>query len=146
VLAHRAQFHQKRLVEFVNPSGSQYQDTLKQMTDYFLVHGSSFAQALQQAFTWISQQVQLQASYLAYIDSSGFFQRHKISFKKSLRAFCLTVISVTICPRLRDIAKHHRIARFRVRNNLLSWKFGRRCVAQMRERETLVFLELSSDS
>jgi DHA2 family multidrug resistance protein len=87
VVAHRAQFHQNRLVEFVNPSGSQYQDTLKQMTDYFLVHGSSFAQAPQQAFTWISQQVQLQASYLACIDSSGFFQRHKISFKKSLRRF-----------------------------------------------------------
>jgi hypothetical protein len=63
-----ARIHQNRLVEFVNPSGSQYQDTLKQMTDYFLAHGSSFAQAPQQAFTWTSQQVQLQASYLAYID------------------------------------------------------------------------------
>ena len=69
------------------------------MTDYFLAHGSSFAQAPRQAFTWTSQQVQLQASYVAYIDVFWLLPRHKISFKKSLRAFCLTVISDTICPR-----------------------------------------------
>jgi MFS transporter, DHA2 family, multidrug resistance protein len=68
VLAHRQQFHQNRLVEFVNPSGVQYQDTLKQMTDYFAAHGSSLVQAQQQAFDWIGAQVQTQAAYLAYID------------------------------------------------------------------------------
>ena len=36
--------------------------------DYFTAHGSSLAQAQQQAFTWIGQQVQAQASYLAYVD------------------------------------------------------------------------------
>jgi DHA2 family multidrug resistance protein len=36
--------------------------------DYFTAHGSSLAQAQQQAFNWISQQVQTQATYLAYID------------------------------------------------------------------------------
>jgi DHA2 family multidrug resistance protein len=36
--------------------------------DYFTAQGSSFAQAQQQAFNWISQQVQTQATYLAYID------------------------------------------------------------------------------
>jgi DHA2 family multidrug resistance protein len=68
VLAHREQFHQSRLVELVNPASSQYQDTLKQVTDYFVAQGSSLAHAQQQAFAWIGQQVQSQAAYLAYID------------------------------------------------------------------------------
>ena len=68
VLAHREQFHQSRLVELANPSTSQYQNTLKQLMDYFTAHGSSLAQAQQKAFAWIGQQVQTQASYLAYVD------------------------------------------------------------------------------
>src|ERR1700676_5461714 len=62
VLAHREQFHQSRLTELVNPSSVQYQETLKQVTGYFAAHGSSVAQAHQQAFDWIAQQVQIQAS------------------------------------------------------------------------------------
>ena len=38
------------------------------MTDYFAAHGSSLAQAQQQAIAWIGQQVQAQASFLAYMD------------------------------------------------------------------------------
>ena len=38
------------------------------MTQYFVDQGSSLTQAQQQAFAWIAQQVQEQASYLAYID------------------------------------------------------------------------------
>ena len=68
VLAHREQFHQSRLVEHVIPSSIQYQETLQQVTEYFVAHGSSLAQAQQQAFAWIGQQVQTQASLLAYID------------------------------------------------------------------------------
>jgi DHA2 family multidrug resistance protein len=68
VLAHREQFHQSRLVELVNPSSVQYRDTLAQVTQYFVAHGSSMAQAQQQAFTWIGQQVETQAAYLSYID------------------------------------------------------------------------------
>jgi DHA2 family multidrug resistance protein len=68
VLAHREQFHQSRLVELANPTTTQYQNTLKQVMDYFTAHGSSLAQAQQQAFNWISQQVQTQVTYLAYID------------------------------------------------------------------------------
>jgi MFS transporter, DHA2 family, multidrug resistance protein len=68
VLAHREQFHQSRLVELANPTTTQYQNTLKQVIDYFTAQGSSLAQAQQQAFNWISQQVQTQATYLAYID------------------------------------------------------------------------------
>ena len=50
------------------PSSVQYQDTLQKVTEYFAAHGSSLALAQQQAFAWIGQQVQTQASFLAYID------------------------------------------------------------------------------
>jgi DHA2 family multidrug resistance protein len=68
VLAHREQFHQSRLVELANPTTPQYQDTLKQVMDYFAAHGSLLVQAQHQAFDWISQQVQTQAAFLAYVD------------------------------------------------------------------------------
>jgi DHA2 family multidrug resistance protein len=68
VLAHREQFHQSRLVEAVTPSSVQYQDTLHQVTNYFAAQGSSLIQAQQQALQWIGQQVQTQASFLAYMD------------------------------------------------------------------------------
>jgi MFS transporter, DHA2 family, multidrug resistance protein len=69
VLAHREQFHQSRLVEQVVPSSQQYQDTLHQITGYFTAQGSSLAQAHDQAIQWIGQQVQAQASFLAYVDA-----------------------------------------------------------------------------
>ena len=69
VLAHREQFHQSRLVESVLPSSIQYQDTLHQVTDYFAAQGSSLLHAHQQAIQWIGQQVQAQASFLAYMDA-----------------------------------------------------------------------------
>jgi DHA2 family multidrug resistance protein len=69
VLAHRAQFHQSRLVENVIPSGTQYQDALRQVTSYFAAHGGSLAEAQRQAIAWIGQQVQAQASFLAYVDA-----------------------------------------------------------------------------
>jgi DHA2 family multidrug resistance protein len=68
VLAHREQFHQSRLVEHVIPSNVQYQNTLQQVTRYFAAHGSTLAQAQQQAIAWFGRQVQAQASFLAYID------------------------------------------------------------------------------
>src|SRR5580693_5880927 len=69
VLTHREQFHQSRLVEQVTPSSTQYQDTLQQITNFFVGHGSSLAQAHDQAIQWIGAQVQTQASFLAYMDS-----------------------------------------------------------------------------
>jgi DHA2 family multidrug resistance protein len=69
VLSHREQFHQSRLVEHAIPSSVQYQDTLQQVTSYFAAHGSSQAQAHQQAIDWIGQQVQMQASLLGYMDA-----------------------------------------------------------------------------
>jgi MFS transporter, DHA2 family, multidrug resistance protein len=68
VLAHREQFHQTRLIEHAVPSSLQYQDTLHQVTNYFLAHGASLAQAQSQAVAWIGQTVQAQASLLAYVD------------------------------------------------------------------------------
>jgi DHA2 family multidrug resistance protein len=38
------------------------------VTEYFAAQGGSLAHARQQAFAWIAQQVQTQASFLAYID------------------------------------------------------------------------------
>jgi MFS transporter, DHA2 family, multidrug resistance protein len=69
VLTHREQFHQSRLVEQVIPSSTTYQDTLQQITNYFTAHGSSLAQAHDQAIQWIGQQVQAQASFLGYMDA-----------------------------------------------------------------------------
>jgi DHA2 family multidrug resistance protein len=68
VLAHREQFHQSRLVESVLPSGIQYQDTLHRVTDYFMAQGGSLLHSRQQATQWIGQQLQVQASLLAYMD------------------------------------------------------------------------------
>jgi DHA2 family multidrug resistance protein len=68
-LTHREQFHQSRLVEQVTPSSAQYQDTLQQFTSYFTAHGNSPVQAHDPAIQWIGQQVQIQASCLAYIDA-----------------------------------------------------------------------------
>ena len=69
VLTHRQQFHQSRLVEQVTPSSPQYQDTLHQVTDFFVAQGNSLAQAHQQAIQWIGQQVQTQASFLSNMDA-----------------------------------------------------------------------------
>src|SRR4029079_4210759 len=49
VLAHREQFYQSRLVEQVIPSSTNYQDTLQQITNYFVSHCSSLAHARAQA-------------------------------------------------------------------------------------------------
>jgi len=69
VLAHREQFHQSRLVEHAIPSSVQYQDTLQQMTNYFVAQGSSLVQAQQQAIGWIGQQIQTQATFLGFVDA-----------------------------------------------------------------------------
>lgn len=68
-LPHRGQFHQSRLVESVIPSNVGYQETLRQVSGYFVAHGSSASHAKRQAVAWIGQQIQTQASLLAYIDT-----------------------------------------------------------------------------
>jgi DHA2 family multidrug resistance protein len=69
VLWRREQFHQNMLVDQALPSSVQYQDTLHQMTNYFVGQGSPLIEAQQQAIAWVGQQVQLQASFLAYVDA-----------------------------------------------------------------------------
>jgi MFS transporter, DHA2 family, multidrug resistance protein len=69
VLWRREQFHQNMLVDQALPSSVQYQDTLHHMTDYFVGHGSPLIEAQQQTIAWAGQQVQLQASFLAYMDA-----------------------------------------------------------------------------
>ena len=69
VLARREQFHQSRLAEHVIPSSVQYQTTLQQATNHFVAQGDLAAQAQQRAMAWIGQQVQAQASFLAYTDA-----------------------------------------------------------------------------
>ena len=68
VLWDREQFHQSMLVGQALPSNVQYQNTLHQVTNYFVAQGSALAQAHQQAIQWIGQQLQAQASLLGYMD------------------------------------------------------------------------------
>jgi DHA2 family multidrug resistance protein len=69
VLWRREQFHQNMLVDQALPSSVQYQDTLHHMTNYFVGQGNPLIEAQQQAIAWIGQQVQLQASFFAYMDA-----------------------------------------------------------------------------
>jgi DHA2 family multidrug resistance protein len=68
VLWDREQFHQTRLVSQAIPSSVQYQDTVHQVTNYFVAQGSSLWEAKHQAIQWIGQQLQAQASFLGYMD------------------------------------------------------------------------------
>jgi DHA2 family multidrug resistance protein len=65
----REQFHQNMLVGQAIPSSIAYQDTLHQVTNYFVAQGSSLVQAHRQAIQWIGRQVQTQASFLGYMDA-----------------------------------------------------------------------------
>ena len=68
MLWRREQFHQTRLVDQALPSSVQYQDTLHQMTNYFIGQGTSPAEAPMPTIAWVGQQVLTQASLLAYMD------------------------------------------------------------------------------
>lgn len=69
VLTHREQFHQSRLVEHAIPSSAGYQETVQQLTAFFAGQGSTLLQAQGQSIAWIGQQIQAQASFLAYMDA-----------------------------------------------------------------------------
>jgi DHA2 family multidrug resistance protein len=69
LLAQHEQLHQSRLVESIYPSSIQYQNTLNQLTEYFLQRGSSHLDAQQQAMAFIGQQVSRQATLLSYVDT-----------------------------------------------------------------------------
>ncbi len=88
----REQLHQSQLVGEAIPSSPQYQNTLHQMTNYFTIQGSSLADAHQQAIQWIGQQVQTQASFLAYMDV--FWLLMVISLAAALLALTLRKVKL----------------------------------------------------
>jgi MFS transporter, DHA2 family, multidrug resistance protein len=92
VLAHREQFHQSRLIDNAIPSSVQCQDTLHQVTSYFLAQGSALAQAHQQAIQWIGQQVQDQAAFLGYMDA--FWVLMLVSLAAALLALALRKVKL----------------------------------------------------
>ena len=92
LLAHGGQFHQSRLVEITGVSVISYQDSMRQIAGYFHANGSSVAQAHEQAFAWIAQQVQIQSSLLAYIDV--FWVMTLISAATVPLAFCLRNVNL----------------------------------------------------
>lgn len=67
VLIDREQWHQSRLVESIIPSTPAYHETMQTLMRYFQ-SDATVPDAQAQAFAWIGQQVQMQASFLAYID------------------------------------------------------------------------------
>jgi MFS transporter, DHA2 family, multidrug resistance protein len=68
MLARREQFHQARLTDHLAASSVQYQQALHQAAAHFAAAGASQADAKQQAMAWLAQQVQVQSSFLSYID------------------------------------------------------------------------------
>ena len=88
----REQFHQSRLVGQAIPSSVQYQDTLHQVTNYFLAHGSALVEAHQQAIQWIGRQVQNQAAFLAYMDA--FWVLMLVSLAAALLALALRKVKL----------------------------------------------------
>ncbi|MCC6776257.1 MAG: MFS transporter [Hyphomicrobiales bacterium] len=68
ILAQRAQFHQARMVDHLAPSSLQLQEAVRRGTAYLTAQGASPADAQQQAYGLVAQQVQQQAMLLSYID------------------------------------------------------------------------------
>ncbi len=68
LLARREQFHQVRLGEHISSTSLSYQQTLRQMTDYFISQGASAIDAQQKAIGRIGQTLTNQIAYLSYID------------------------------------------------------------------------------
>ena len=68
VLAQREQFHQARLAEHVGVWNPIYSQTLDGAQASFAARPLNGGGAAQAAFGWIGQTVQIQASYLSYVD------------------------------------------------------------------------------
>ena len=68
ILAYRSQFHQSRLSESVTTTSPAYQETMRQATQYFTIHGTPGVDAQGQATAWIGQQLATQTAFFAYID------------------------------------------------------------------------------
>lgn len=67
VLAHRAQFHQDRLVETLTATDPRYEWALRHAKEIYASRGAG-AESQAKALAWIGGQLQTQAGLLAYID------------------------------------------------------------------------------
>jgi DHA2 family multidrug resistance protein len=67
-IALQSQVHQSYLVEHVVPSSPAYQETVRQVTAYFVAQGEPALRAAQLAIAWIGQTLERQAALLAFID------------------------------------------------------------------------------
>jgi MFS transporter, DHA2 family, multidrug resistance protein len=68
LLARREQFHQSRLAEQVGTWNPHYHQTLQRAQSYFAGQPSTGGDPTQTANAWIGQAVELQASFLSFID------------------------------------------------------------------------------
>src|SRR5581483_11646865 len=73
ILARREQFHQQMLVSHMTPLDDSYQASLHGMTQVFVAHGSSAADAAQQAQASLYGSVQQHSAMLAFIDDFHVF-------------------------------------------------------------------------
>jgi len=69
VLARRAQFHQSVLSAQINDGSGPFRNVLASLTHTFIAHGSSSYEASRQAYAVVANQIDQQASMLAYIDN-----------------------------------------------------------------------------
>ncbi len=91
VLARREQFHQSRIVEHIGSWNPVYNQTLRQVENYFKTKPltGEGASAAQSAVGYVGQQVQAQVSLWAYID---------VFFALSLVGLAITVFAMTLRP------------------------------------------------
>jgi DHA2 family multidrug resistance protein len=69
MLSRRAQFHQNRFVEHLQPGSLTYQRAIHHIVERFSLHGFDAFQATQQAHRLLYQQVQKQAMMLSFVDN-----------------------------------------------------------------------------
>jgi DHA2 family multidrug resistance protein len=69
VLEHREQLHHGRRAEHAIPSSARYQDTLSEVTHYFVAQGSALIPGATARDSVHRQQIQTRAAFLAYMDA-----------------------------------------------------------------------------
>ncbi len=97
IVAHREQFHQSRLSELLVPSLPSYQVGMQGLTQFFELTGSNASQAQGRAVGWIGQQLQAQASFLAYDDV--FFALSLVALAAVPLALTLRTVKLGAAPK-----------------------------------------------
>ena len=101
MLDRRAQFHQNRLVDHLQPGNPVYQSALRHMVHRFTLHGLDAAQATMQAQRLVYQQLQRQSMMLSFVDNF-----------RLMALLCLSVIPLILLiqktkPRKREKVPMH---------------------------------------